>query len=495
MIDTLPEIDRSGPKVHLHIGDRILDAGSAGVHRRVNPSTGEVDGEIPLAGATEIDEAVRAAHAAYPAWRRTPGPERRRLLLKLADLLEANGPEFGRRTTIDMGMNYVPQLGMLGEWPRYYAGWADKITSDVTGLGTSGGEFAYTIAEPYGVIGVIITWNGPVGSMCMKLPPALAAGNTVVVKPPELAPYGPELFAELVKEAGFPPGVINIVPGGREAGEALVTHPLVQKISFTGGPATAKAILRSTAETMKPTLLELGGKSANLIFEDADLDSACTHAAVMSVGFLAGQGCAFPTRMLVQDTIYEDVVQRIEKIVSGFVLGDPFDPRTTTGPVVNQAAVDRILGFIEGAKRDGARLVIGGKRAGGELAQGCFIEPTVFADVDPDSELAQGEVFGPVLSIIKFSTEDEAIEIANGTPYALAAYIRTSDVTRAHRVAEQLVAGTISINGASNLAADKPFGGFNLSGTGKEGGKAGLDEFLRIKSVGVGMGTGAFGGY
>jgi aldehyde dehydrogenase (NAD+) len=188
-------------------------------------------------------------------------------------------------------------------------------------------------------------------------------------------------------------------------------------------------------------------------------------------------------------------VQRIEKIVSGFVVGDPFDPRTTTGPVVNQAAVDRILGFIEGAKRDGARLVIGGKRAGGELAQGCFIEPTVFADVDPDSELAQGEVFGPVLSIIKFSTEDEAIEIANGTPYALAAYIRTSDVTRAHRVAEQLVAGTISINGASNLAADKPFGGFNLSGTGKEGGKAGLDEFLRIKSVGVGMGTGAFGGY
>jgi len=484
------QVDRSVPRVHLRIGDRKISSGSGGVHDRVNPATGEVDGRIPLAGEAEIDEAVRVAHQAFLSWRATPPAERRRLLLRLADAFEENAAEMGRLTTIDVGMRYTPDASFMTEWTRYYAGWADKLSSEVVSSPASDGEFSYTIKQPYGVIGVIVTWNGPVGSIAMKVPAALAAGNTVVIKPPEITPYSTEFFMDLVEQAGFPPGVINLLPGAPAAGAAFVAHPLVQKVSFTGGPPTASRILESCAKTMKPVVLELGGKSANLVFEDADLAAACIHGATLSVGFLSGQGCSFPTRMLVHRSRYDEAIELVATIAKSFVVGDPFDPNVLVGPVMSELAVDRILGIIERAPSQGARLVTGGSRLGGEFARGFYIEPTVFADVDPQSELSQGEVFEPVLAMMPFDTDEEAVEIANSTPYGLAAYVHTRDLARAHRVADQLFAGDIMINGAKNLFVNRPFGGLGLSGVGKEGGREGLSEFLRTKGVGIGLSAG-----
>jgi aldehyde dehydrogenase (NAD+) len=476
------------PAVNLHIGSEVLSAGSGGVHQHVNPATGEVDAEIPLAGADEVDRAVRVAHDAFAQWRKVKPAERRRLLLVLADLIEENADEFGRRGTFDNGTPTAVVGGLVQtsiEWTRYYAGWADKISGEVHSSAEVDGEFGYTLAQPYGVIGVIITWNGPLISLAMKIPAALAAGNTVVVKPSELTPFTGELFIELVRKAGIPDGVVNILPGAPAAGAALVEHPLVQKVTFTGGPDTARKILHSCAETMKPAVLELGGKSANIVFDDADLDAACGHGTMMSIGALSGQGCALPTRMIVQDTIYDEVVARVVATAGFIAVGDPLDAGTVSGPVVNEAALHRILGVIDRAKADGARLVTGGSQLilGGELAGGYYIEPTVFADVDPASELGQTEVFGPVLSIMKFSTEAEAIEIANSTPYGLSGYVQTNDIRRAVRVAEQLVTGEVLINGGTNLLVSRPFGGVGVSGIGKEGGRAGFEEFLRNKSV------------
>ena len=476
------------PAVNLHIGSEVLPVGSGGVHQHINPATGEVDAEIPLAGAEEVDRAVRVAHEAFSSWRKVKPAERRRLLLVLADLIEENADEFGRRGTFDNGTPTAVVGGLVQtsiEWTRYYAGWADKISGEVHSSAEVDGEFGYTLAQPYGVIGVIITWNGPLISLAMKIPAALAAGNTVVIKPSELTPFTGELFIELVRKAGISDGVVNILPGAPAAGAALVEHPLVQKVTFTGGPDTARKILHSCAETMKPVVLELGGKSANIVFDDADLDAACGHGTMMSIGALSGQGCALPTRMIVQDTIYDDVVARVVATAGFITVGDPLDAGTVSGPVVNEAALHRILGVIDRAKADGARLVTGGSQLSldGDLAGGYYIEPTVFADVDPASELGQTEVFGPVLSIIKFSTEAEAIEIANSTPYGLSGYVQTNNIRRAVRVAEQLVTGEVLINGGTNLLVSRPFGGIGVSGIGKEGGRAGFEEFLRNKSV------------
>lgn len=488
MASTAVGVDMSRPEVHLHIGSDRTSQGSGGTHDHIDPTTGRVDAVVPLAGAAEVDRAVRTAHDAFQTWKTTPPAERARLLLVLADLIEANIEEFGRCGVFDNGTPLPAVLGMAGksvEWTRYYAGWADKITGQVNSTMQNDGEFAYTVDQPYGVIGIIITWNGPLISLAMKIPAALAAGNTVVVKPSEMTPFSGDLFARLVAEAGFPPGVVNILPGNAEAGAALVDHPLVKKVSFTGGPVTAKHILHACAEQMKPVVLELGGKSANLIFEDADLDNAIIQGCVFSLALLSGQGCAYPTRMLIQESIYGEVVERVTAFANGIVVGDPFDPSTVSGPVVNEAALDRIMGIIDRAVKDGARLVTGGKRValGGDLAGGYFLEPTVFADVDPDSELAQNEVFGPVLSLIPFRTDDEAIAIANNTRYGLSGYIHTKDLRRAHRVAEQLETGEVLINGAANLAVNRPFGGIGLSGIGKEGGREGFQEFLRTKSI------------
>ncbi|MGD1256990.1 aldehyde dehydrogenase family protein [Mycobacterium seoulense] len=476
------------PEVSLRIGGENRLTGSGGIFEHINPCNGTPDAEIPMAGAAEINEAVEVAHRAFLDWRQTNPAERRRILMRFADLIEQHSDEFTRLGTFDNGTASGLVGGLVAmsvEWTRYYAGWADKITSEVSGTYRTHGEFGYTLSQPYGVIGVIITWNGPLISLAMKVPAALAAGNTVVIKPSELTPFSANLYADLAAEAGIPAGVINVVPGSAEAGSALVAHPLVKKVTFTGGPDTARKILAACAEQIKPAVMELGGKSGNIVFEDADLDAACSIGTLMSVGLMSGQGCAFPTRMIVARPIYDDVVARVSSIASMIKVGDPFESDTLAGPVVNAAALERITGMIERAKKDGARLVTGGGRIGGVLAEGYFLEPTVFADVDPNSELAQKEVFGPVLSIIPFDTEDEAIDIANSTPYGLSGYVFTKDLKRAHRVAEALETGEVLINGAMNISVHRPFGGIGISGMGKEGGRQGLEEFLRTKSVGI----------
>ncbi|WP_234825456.1 aldehyde dehydrogenase family protein [Mycolicibacter senuensis] len=470
----------------MRIGAERLTTGSCGVYRHVDPATGRPDADVPLAGPAEIDRAVQAAHAAYLEWRRTRPADRRRMLTRLADLIEDHAADFAQLGAMDNGTPVGATSAMTTvavEWTRYYAGWADKISSEVTASLRTDGEFSYTLAQPWGVIGAIITWNGPLISLAMKVPAALAAGNTVVIKPSELTPFTAGLFVDLAAEAGIPDGVINVATGGPEAGAALVEHPLVKKVSFTGGPATARKILRSCADLIKPAVMELGGKSGNLVFADADLDNACGVGTMFSVGVLSGQGCALPTRMIVERPVYDEVIERVRTIAGFLKVGNPFEPETVSGPVVNRQALDRITGMIERAQLDGARLITGGQRIGGDLSDGFYLQPTVFADVDPSSELAQNEVFGPVLAIIPFDGDDQAIDIANSTPYGLSGYVFTTDLRRAHRVAEELETGEVLINGAANLGATRPFGGVGISGMGKEGGRQGLEEFLQIKTV------------
>jgi aldehyde dehydrogenase (NAD+) len=477
-------------KIKLRIGDKLLSEGSGGVFDHVNPANGQVQAQVPMAGPAEVNAAVEAAAEAFEIWRKWPGTRRRDVLLKLADLVQARAGDFGVRAAMDIGTPIAmggagPNL--FGNWTRYYAGWADKLDGSVAGSFERDGEFSYSLAEPYGVIGIIITWNGPLISIGMKVSPALAAGNTVVIKPSEMTPFAADLFGQLVKEAGIPDGVVNIVTGGVDAGEALVRHPKVEKISFTGGPTAARKIMALCAEQLKPSLHELGGKSANLIFPDANLEAAMGFGATFPLQILSGQGCALPTRMLVHESIYAQAQAVATGVAKGIRLGDPMDPETAMGPVVNEAAANRIVGMVEKAKSSGAgKLLTGGARAGGALKDGFYIEPTVFADVDNKSEIAQTEVFGPVLSIIPFKTEDDAIALANDTAYGLAAFLQTRDVQRVHRLSERLRAGAIYVNGGTTIWPSTPFGGLGLSGFGREGGRQGIDEFLRPKTIQIG---------
>lgn len=472
--------------VTLRIGSEQLTEGS-GTHEHVNPATGKVTSRVPLAGAKEVDLAVDSADRAFPGWAAMSGFERAKILGRLADLLELNTEEFATRGALENGSpvsGAAATVAAGAEWIRYYAGWADKSPLGQVVTSATGGEvFAHTLKQPYGVVGIIITWNAPLMSLCMKLPPALAAGNAVVVKPSEFTPFSAMLFADLAREAGIPDGVINVLPGGPDAGDRLTRHPRVKKVSFTGGPVTARKIAAACAETFKPLVLELGGKSANIIFDDADLSAAAQFSAFMSVGLMSGQGCAFPTRLLVQSGVYDQVVEMVSQIAAAIPVGDPFDKTVVSGPVINADAVERISGMVDRAPAEGARLVSGGARLAGELSDGYYFSPTVFADVAADSELYQREVFGPVLAITRFEDEAEAVALANATEYGLSGYLWTSDHSRVLRVTEQLETGGVLVNGATPANANVPFGGIGLSGYGREGGVEGLEEFLWTKTL------------
>ena len=484
----MPRLEK--PDVHLHIGAERLTSGSGGIYEHINPATGEVDALIPHGGAAEIAAAAEAADKAFETWKRWRPDARRDVLMKFAKLLEADAERIGQYATMDAGIPVcisAIHAPFGASWISYYAGLADKIEGEVTSSYRFDSDFAYTHREPYGVIGMFHTWNGPASNLCMKAGPALAAGNTLVVKPSEFAPFSCEALMACAREAGIPDGVINIVHGGPEAGAALVAHPLVRKISFTGGPVGARKILESCAKYIKPAVLELGGKSGNIVFDDADLDAAAHYATMFSVGYIAGQGCAFPTRLIVQDTIYEEVIDRVVALAKSVKVGDPWNPETIMGPVISEASLNRILGMVDQAQKNGdGKLILGGRRIGGELAGGFFVEPTVLRDVDNNSRICQEEVFGPVLGIMKFSTEEEAIRLANGTDYALAAYIQSKDLERVHRVASELRAGGVYINGAKAVLPATPFGGSGVSGFGREGGRDGLHEFLLPKTVQIG---------
>jgi aldehyde dehydrogenase (NAD+) len=478
------------PRPKIMIGAQAREAGSSGVFLHINTSTAQEQGEVPLAGPAEVDEAVAAARHAFPAWRDMKPAGRRQLMDRFADLIESNAERFAQIGVVENGIPlFNMQHGVLSrsiEWTRYYAGWTDKIEGLITGL-NPGTNFEYTVPEPYGVIGHIITWNAPLLSLAMKVPPALAAGNTVVVKPAELTPFTGQLFVELALQAGIPAGVINILPGRADAGEALVRHPGVDKISFTGGPAGAKAIMRSAAEFLKPLLFELGGKSANLVFPDVDIASTAAFCTAFAFNN-SGQGCALPTRLLVHEAIYDEFVAAVEASVRVLPTGDPMDPTVIVGPMVNAAACQRVLAMIDEAREARAgRFVCGGGRPK-ELTRGNFVSPTLIVDADPHSRIAQTEVFGPVLTLMKFRDEQQAVELANATEYGLAAFVQTNDLNIMQRMVRQLRAGTVYVNKATPASLPaSPFGGLGLSGFGREGGRAGLEEFIRAKGVGVGI--------
>jgi aldehyde dehydrogenase (NAD+) len=471
----------------LLIGSEWVSDSSGGTFDHVNPATGRVQKTIAVAGAAEVDRAVRTAAAAFPAWRRVPPDERRNILYRIGMLLKERAADLATVVTLENAIpsSFAPlhTSVIAPEFFLYYAGWTEKIEGSVIPVYPER-ALDYTLHEPYGVIGVISPWNGPLAAIGMKVAPALAAGNCVVLKPPNLAPFSSLAFGQICLDAGLPPGVLNVVPGGSEAGSALVRHPGVGKISFTGGSETAKSVLTAAAENLTPVVVELGGKSANIIFEDAEIDVAVETSVMLGVAAMSGQGCSLPTRLIVQDSIYSEVVDRIEKEVGGLAVGDPFDPRTVMGPVISARHCDRIMGIIDRAKTaNSGRLLTGGERMAGDLADGFFIAPTVFVDVEPNSELAQQEVFGPVLSVFAFSSEDQAVALANDSVYGLAGYLWTTNLQRAHRVAEHIDAGTIGVNSVPTIPVNAPFGGYKASGYGREGGRAGLDEFLRLKNI------------
>lgn len=485
----LPKVD-SLPPYTVIAGETRLQRGQGQIHAHIYPANGRVTAEIQLASAQDVDSAVAAARRAFPAWRALPGDKRRDLMLKMAAVIEQHAPELAVLSTLENGSPCMvtPYIAAdAAQKFRYYAGWADKIHGLVVPT-WAGPAHDYVTYEPYGVVGAIIPWNGPLFAATMVITPALAAGNCVVLKAPELAPYAVMRLAQLFEEAGFPPGVVNLVVGGADVGEAMVSHPGVDKIQFVGSGATARKVLRNAAETLKPCGLELGGKSAVVVFADADLQNAARRGLSGAIS-ASGQGCVNGTRLLVQRPIYEQYVGMLQAIADHINIGDPLDAATVIGPLISESALQRIQGVIDNAvNRDGARLVTGGERLGGDHAAGNFLPITLIADVDNTSDLAQHEVFGPVLAITPFDTEEEAIALANGTSYGLGAYVHTQNLRRAHVMAGQLQAGMIHVNGAGEaMQPFAPFGGVKQSGYGRLGGEQGLREFLQTKNVWINL--------
>jgi aldehyde dehydrogenase (NAD+) len=469
-------------------GDRIADA-SGGTYAHIYPATGEPNAHIPLAGTDEIDRAVASAWVAHREWMSLTVDRRRDLLIDLADAVHDNLDELARLNVHDYAVpiSFAGNAILLERFLRHFAGYVDKPHGATTPV-TGSFDINLIEREPYGVVGVITPWNGSLVVTGSCVAPALAAGNAVVLKPSEVAPFAALRFGELCLEVGLPAGLVNVVPAGPDGGDALVRHPGIRKIHFTGGDATARKVLQSAAINLTPVVTELGGKSANIIFGDANLDAAAMLSAHQGPLMQSGQSCACASRALVHESVYDAFVEKFVAVIKASKIGDPLDPQVVFGPVISQPAVDRILGVIEDAVATRAGdLIVGGRRVGGELAQGYYIEPTVFVGVDNASALAQTETFGPVVSVIKFSDEAEAVRIANETRYGLNAFVQTNDLGRAHRVARQLEAGSVWVNTFSDISPQGPYGGYKQSGSGRTGGLEGLHEFLQVKNIRIGM--------
>lgn len=468
------------------IGSDFLDVGTAGTMDHVHPAYDIVDGVVTMGGKVEIDAAVAAAVEGQRRWEAMGPLARRDCLNRLAEVIEEWTDQFRVFASSETGM---PQQGfdwrvkVSTEWMRIYAGYADKVGGDLT-RSTEDGQLEYIRNEPYGVVGIIITWNAPLLSLAMKVPAALAAGNAVVIKPSEYTPYTPMLFGRACLAAGIPAGVVNVVPGAAEAGEALVLHPACEKISFTGGPATAAKMMRTGAPLIKPFCMELGGKSAFVIFPDADIDLAVSMAIKELSN--AGQSCKFGGRIFVHDAVRKEYMDKFLIAVATVKVGDPEDPEVWMGPLISRAAQERVLGFVANACDKGyGKLVQGGGKPqlAGRIANGFYVEPAIFDEGDNDSPLGQDEVFGPVFSVMNFTDEDEVVQRVNNIRYGLSNYIHTRDMRRAIRMVHKVKSGMVYTNGAMRRHPWAHFGGFKQSGFGSEGGRAGLDEFLRKKTV------------
>jgi len=487
MVSTLPvppEVHVTPSVTRLLINNRWVPSESGKTFATINPSTGEEICQVAEADAADVDKAVKAARAAFDGpWRKMRASERGRLLYRLADLIEANGDELARLETLDNGkplsIAKAVDVAKTVACYRYFAGWADKVQGKTIPI--DGDFFCYTRHEPIGVVGQIIPWNYPMLMQSWKLAPALATGNTVVMKPAEQTPLSALRIGELLLEAGYPEGVVNILPGfGPTAGAALARHMDVDKVAFTGSTEVGRLIMTAAAQSnLKRVTLELGGKSPNIIFDDTDLDAA-VEGAHLGIFVNQGQSCCAGSRVFVQEKVYEQFVEKSVARAEKRRVGDPLDPTTDQGPQVDQSQFDRIMGYIESGRTEGATLACGGERVGN---RGYFIRPTVFANVEDDMTIAREEIFGPVMSVIAFKDVDEAIARANNTDYGLAAGVWTSDIKKAHAVANGVRAGTVWINCYHVLDTRAPFGGFKQSGMGRELGEYALHEYTEVKTV------------
>ncbi|MCO5083022.1 MAG: aldehyde dehydrogenase family protein [Rhizobiaceae bacterium] len=477
-----------GSHRQMFIGGQWVDALSGETFETRNPATGAVLATVPAAAKADIDRAVAAARTAFEGpWSRFKPYERQVLLLKIADLFDKHWDEISLSDTLDMGMPIVRTranrnrvVGML----RFYAGMATSIHGETIENSLPGEIVSYTRKEPVGVVGAIIPWNAPTAASIWKIGPALATGCTVVLKPSEEAPLTPLLIAELMTEAGVPDGVVNVVTGaGREAGAPLAEHPDVDKIVFTGSTATGQSIVRASAGNLKRVSVELGGKSPVIVCADADLERAVPVAA-MSVFANSGQICIAGSRLFVARSIHDEFVERLGRFAAALRIGNGIDPQTEIGPLISQRQLEKVTGFMNSGPTEGARLVVGGERLqDGAFLDGHFVAPTVFADVTDKMTIAREEIFGPVISAMPFDTLEEVVRRANDTPYGLAAGVMTRDLATAHRLSASLKAGSVWINTYHAIDPAMPFGGYKMSGYGREGGIEHLHEYLNTKGV------------
>ena len=473
----------------LLIGGEDVDAASGETFDALDPTSGQAWARHASASATDVDRAVRAARAAVEdeRWAGLSATRRGRLMMRLADLIAERAEEIAAVEVRDNGKLYkemLAQLRVIPEWLYYYGGLADKVEGRVIPLDKTS-VLNYTLREPLGVVGIIVPWNSPVLLTMYALGPALAAGNSIVVKPSEHASASVLETLRLAADAGFPPGVLNVVTGAGEAGAALVDHPDVAKIAFTGSETTGKAIATRAGGRLAQVTMELGGKSPNIVFAEASLDAA-EAGLLAGIYGASGQSCVAGSRALLQREIHDELLERVERRAAGVVLGDPMADATQMGPIANVPQLERVEAMVGAAREEGARVVTGGERAAVEaFPDGLFYRPTILDGVGNDATIAQDEVFGPVLTVIPFETEEEAVALANDTRFGLAAGVWTRDVKRAHRVARRLQAGTVWLNTYRAITFNSPFGGYKESGFGRVNGAEAIDGFLQTKSVWV----------
>ncbi|AKE90877.1 MULTISPECIES: aldehyde dehydrogenase family protein [Rhodococcus] len=477
----------------LYIGGEWVDAASGRVFATYDPATGDKLTDVAHGAAEDVDRAVRAARKAFDEgpWPTMKAAERERMIWRVGDLLTERAEEFGQLEALDNGKSAVIAAAVDTAWSadifRYYAGWATKIegsTVNVTMPFVPGGEFhAYTLREPVGVCGLIVPWNFPLLMAAFKLAPALAAGNTVILKPAEQTPLTALLLAEIFEEAGFPPGVVNIVPGFGDAGAALAAHDDVDKIAFTGSTEVGKKVVDAAKGNLKKVSLELGGKSPNIVFADADFDAAVAGSLDAWL-FNHGQCCVAGTRLFVERPIFEKFTEAVAEAASKVKIGPGLDPATQLGPLVSQEQLDRVTGYLRQGLTDGARALTGGKRWGDK---GFFVEPTVLVDVQPDFSVVREEIFGPVVAAMPFDADEGITAAANDSIYGLAAGIWTRDLSKAHRTARRLKAGSVWINQYNGFDTAMPFGGFKQSGWGRELGAGALDLYTQTKAVNIAL--------
>ena len=478
-----------GQPKKLFIGGRWVESAGGKTFATHDPATGDLLATVAEANAEDVDRAVAAARKSFDrgTWRELPPAERAKVLWKIGDMIEERATELAQLETLDNGMPINDALlfhaPLAAATFRYYAGWVTKLDGATQQVSFPGQYLSYTLREPVGVVGQIIPWNFPLLMAAWKLAPALACGNSVVLKPSEETPLSALRLAELMQEADIPDGIVNVIPGfGEVAGARLAAHPDVDKIAFTGSTDVGKLIAKASADSnLKRVSLELGGKSPNIVFADADITKAAS-GAFLGIFFNQGQVCSAGSRLFVQETIYDQTLDELLKTVADTRIGPGIDPVNQMGPLVSRTQMERVLGYIRTGTQEGARLMVGGDRPQG-LDRGYFVKPTVFADVDGKMRIAREEIFGPVVAAIPFSDEDDLVAKANSTIYGLVAGVWTRDVARAHRVAHALKAGTVYVNCYHVVDAVTPWGGYKQSGWGRELGPYALDLYTEIKNV------------